>query len=539
MTDTASQVGASCAFWDETTQSLLGWPEVWSAFQPISKAGARYKRGVRPFLPHEMMEWQAAMHDWQAMLGAIGDVEWRKGVTDALRELPDCLALLHLIEQGAGLRQVDFFEIKTFLRKGHLLESMLLDQGLSFPWWVSVEWEALLDKLNPSGEIVPAFSLADVGDSVLGALREDLAQVEAAMFACRKEQTERLRARYGRGPSKEGQYVWEKAERVRLTEAAQDAEIRLVQENVFEAVYQVVEPAVLDELRAQRERTLVEIEDREMIVLQHLVREFQPHVEALVGAFHALARLDWTLVKASVAFQWHGGVVGAVCTSEEKLEGVAGDAVRGVAVSVPAGEPWLVCGGWHPVVRDAVEKRGGTFTWLDMDLQRGVGLITGPNMGGKTIVLKTFGLLQALAQHAMPVPAEQFHFQLVDLIGLSGGDEQNMVSGLSSFGGEMQRIAHLLKQKGTALLLLDEVARTTNPEEGEALAIGLASFLVDSSHTAVMASHFTGVTQVAGIQGFRVAGLRTDVLAELEQSGTTGDVLQRLQSAMDYRLVKS
>ncbi|MGZ4113138.1 MAG: MutS-related protein, partial [Tumebacillaceae bacterium] len=137
------------------------------------------------------------------------------------------------------------------------------------------------------------------------------------------------------------------------------------------------------------------------------------------------------------------------------------------------------------------------------------------------------------------VPAERFHFQPVDLIGLSGGDEQNMVSGLSSFGGEMQRIAHLLKQKGTALLLLDEVARTTNPEEGEALAIGLASFLVDSSHTAVMASHFTGVTQVAGIQGFRVAGLRTDVLAELEQSGTTGDVLQRLQSAMDYRLVKS
>src|SRR3569833_3096567 len=149
-------------------------------------------------------------------------------------------------------------------------------------------------------------------------------------------------------------------------------------------------------------------------------------------------------------------------------------------------------------------------------------------MGGKTVVLKTFGLLQALAQFGMPVPAARFAFHPVERIGLSGGDEQSMDSGLSSFGAEVQRLAELLHGGTRALLLLDEVARTTNPEEGEALAIGLAGYLLHSGHAALMASHFPGVTGVPGIQGFRVAGLQRDVLDELERQGRI-DMVRDLQ----------
>jgi DNA mismatch repair protein MutS2 len=326
-----------------------------------------------------------------------------------------------------------------------------------------------------------------------------------------------------------------------LGNAKQDADLALVQETVFEAVFQAVEPALVKELLQRREVKQAEIEDAETAMLQGLVEEFRPHAGSMARAFAALGRLDLTLAKAELANKWQMGEVSwqdtrSATQAMSAADGAESATADGKALVDPH---WLVEGAFHPVAREAVEARGSAYTPLDLDLKQGVGLITGPNMGGKTVVLKTLGLLQALAQHAMPVPARTFRFCPVERIGAAGGDEQSLISGLSSFGAEMERLSALLREKGRALLLLDETARTTNPEEGEALVTGLASYLLTTGHTALFASHFPGVTGVAGIQTFRVAGLQRDVLDRLETDSAAGDVLRRLQSAMDYRLIKS
>ncbi|TCP57645.1 MutS-like protein [Tumebacillus sp. BK434] len=531
---------AGMAYWDETTKELLGWPEVLAMLRPLSKAGLQAKRGMRPFLPGEEARWQERMDDLCAVRAELDEAAWVKELSDELRAVPEIGALLQLIGQGASLRQVDFFEVKQFLWHGFAVERLLAERGLCFPWWERLAWEELLRKLNPPGDLVPGFALAELsGDAELVRLRQELAALEEALFAEKKAQGDRLRERYGRRPGQDGQLVFDKLDGV-LGAARQDGDLVLVQETMFEAVFGVAESAVLTELLQQREAKLTEIEDQETAALHALAEEFRPYARAMAQALEAVGRLDLTLAKAMLAKKWEYGRADwtaspALSTGETDVAEPASD-LQG-ADAAPAA--WLLEGAFHPVARSAVEARGGEFTRLDVELQPGVGLITGPNMGGKTVVLKTLGLLQALAQHAMPVPAKRFRFRPVERIGMSGGDEQSLHSGLSSFGAEMQRIAALVNGQGRALLLLDEVARTTNPEEGEALAIGLASYLLSTGHTALFASHFPGVTEVPGVQLFRVAGLKRGVLDQLAETNAPDGVLHRLHSAMDYTLVKS
>ncbi|KEO83422.1 MutS-related protein [Tumebacillus flagellatus] len=517
-------------FWDETTKQALGWSDVWAQFQTVSKPGQRLRRGVRPFLPDERAAWQESMQDWQvARTFAFEDA---KACRDALVRVPDLAPVLNLIRQRAGVRVVDLFDVKTFLWQARDLQSRL--EGVrepGFAWWPRLDWDALLRLLNPRGELVPAFSLQDLGDAVLDSLQEEARRLEAAIFAAKKEQTDRLRAAFGKAPTRDGLVILEK-KHADLTHE----DLRLQGVNVFEAVFEVIEPEAVREMRAERERLLVEIEDREALVLESIVTSLTPYADDLENAYDACGRLDWALAKAAVAQKW------GACAAEWNECGVPRvehNESRDTSDVLRSG--WLLRTGWHPTARTGVESRGGVYTPLDMRLQPGVGLITGPNMGGKTVALKTLGLLQALAQHALPVPADEFRFEPVDRIGWSGGDEQSLVSGLSSFGAEMQRLAALLREPTRALLLLDEVARTTNPQEGERLAVGLAQYLMTTAHSALFASHFPGVTGVPGLQGFRVAGLRPDVWAKWESSqSSTPDperLLAELQQAMDYRLL--
>ncbi|ASS73784.1 hypothetical protein CIG75_01550 [Tumebacillus algifaecis] len=542
---------ADRAYWDETTKQLLGWPEVLAMLQPVSKAGLRAKREIRPFGPQEHALWQERMEDLRAVQAVRDDAAWVKELQEELQMVPDLRALFQLIGQGATLRQADFFEVKQFLWHGYAVEELLVQKGLVFGWWEALAWEPLLRRLNPPGPLVPAFSLAELaGDVELLRLHQELSVLDEALFAEKKAQGDRLRAQYGRKPGKDGQLVFDKLDAA-LGVARQDADLMLLQDTVFEVVFRTAESLAMTELVQRREAKLAEIEDQETATLQALVEAFRPDVEAMSTALEALGRVDLTLAKAALANKWSAGLpewitaAGQSVVFEVKAEAVACAGLQGVssaehpADAHPVYIGWSIEAGFHPVAREAVEKRGGTFTTLDFELQPGVGLITGPNMGGKTVVLKTFGLLQALAQHAMPVPARRYRFHPLERIGVSGGDEQSMVSGLSSFGAEMQRLAALVNGTGRALLLLDEVARTTNPEEGEALAIGLASYLLNSGHSALFASHFPGVTEVSGLQLYRVAGLKRSLLDHLQQASEQSDVLQRLQSAMDYTLVKS
>jgi DNA mismatch repair protein MutS2 len=127
----------------------------------------------------------------------------------------------------------------------------------------------------------------------------------------------------------------------------------------------------------------------------------------------------------------------------------------------------------HPLLDDNLRREHSAMTpvSLDLDAGRRILVISGPNAGGKTIVVKTTGLLALMAQSGIPVPAEEATLPIFDRILADIGDQQSITNHLSTFSAHVLAIKSMLESATRrSLILLDEIGSSTEPGEGAALA---------------------------------------------------------------------
>ena len=255
-----------------------------------------------------------------------------------------------------------------------------------------------------------------------------------------------------------------------------------------------------EEFRFQAQK----VEDK---VRAHLTEQLRPWGKAIARNLDTLAHLDLILAKVRLASDWH-------CCRPE-----VADHTELVQLS-------------NPEVAAALAEKGRHFQPIDIHFGRETILVTGANMAGKSVLLKTLALTQYLFQFGFYVPAQRASLCVVEEIITSIGDRQSELSGLSSFAVEILTIDKII-QEGRAgkrvLALVDELARTTNPEEGKVLVGNFIRLTTQLGITALVTTHYGGIE--ASCRRLRVKGLQ---LKE-GQVITAGNI----SDFMDYALVET
>jgi DNA mismatch repair protein MutS2 len=151
----------------------------------------------------------------------------------------------------------------------------------------------------------------------------------------------------------------------------------------------------------------------------------------------------------------------------------------------------------HPLLIEAAQGTNGVIVPANLDLDSATRtlVITGPNTGGKTVLLKTIGLLTLMAQAGLHIPAQEgsrlalYRQVLVDI-----GDEQSIAQNLSTFSGHLQHIISFLHHADhQSLVLLDELGAGTDPAEGAALGIAVLEQLYQQGAKTIVTTHHQSI----------------------------------------------
>jgi DNA mismatch repair protein MutS2 len=150
----------------------------------------------------------------------------------------------------------------------------------------------------------------------------------------------------------------------------------------------------------------------------------------------------------------------------------------------------------HPLLERNLKGKGGRVVPISIELE-GENLelvITGPNTGGKTVALKTVGLLALMAQSGIPVPADRAELPVFDSVLADIGDYQSIEQNLSTFSAHVINIDFISRTATPqSLVLLDELGSATDPEEGAALAVAIAEHFRRIGCITVISTHHTSL----------------------------------------------
>ncbi len=151
---------------------------------------------------------------------------------------------------------------------------------------------------------------------------------------------------------------------------------------------------------------------------------------------------------------------------------------------------------FNPYIKTLLKNKNKDFQAVNIDLKKQPCLLTGVNMGGKTVLLKTLFLSQLLFQFGFFVPATNANISIADEIYLISGDNQSELSGLSSFASEMlilNNVIKSIKSKKNLFVLIDELARTTNPDEGKAIVSATIDILNKYNVMSIISTHYSNL----------------------------------------------
>jgi DNA mismatch repair protein MutS2 len=250
-------------------------------------------------------------------------------------------------------------------------------------------------------------------------------------------------------------------------------------------------PAAVEAGNRIRELQSDEIEEVERI-LAALTEQLRPHKEEMQDSLESLITLDSLVARARYAIEFR-------CAPADFCESTDGFAI------IQGRHPLLVAQGIDVVPFD-----------LEMSPREKTLLISGPNTGGKTVLLKALGLFSALVQSGIPAPvAAGSRVAIFDNIYADVGDEQSILASLSTFSAHLRNLAEVLSSAtDRSLVLIDELGSGTDPIEGAALGGAILEALTARGTLSIATTHLGALKELATqVDGVVNASLQFDPVA--------------------------
>jgi len=240
-----------------------------------------------------------------------------------------------------------------------------------------------------------------------------------------------------------------------------------------------VEPLVVVELNNQyRELQLAE-RDEERRILTELSRQVAEHAAELLQVIEIIAELDLILARARYSVEIAGTKPELVSFPASRREGTSTSERTNPTIQLYQAR--------HPLL----DPQTVVPIDFELDPQTFALVITGPNTGGKTVALKTVGLLVLMAQAGLHIPTQSGStLSIFENVYADIGDEQSIEQSLSTFSGHVNTIIRILEQaSSSSLVILDELGAGTDPQEGSALARAILTHLVERRIPTLVTTH--------------------------------------------------
>jgi DNA mismatch repair protein MutS2 len=436
------------------------------------------------------VEWQAETREARDLLEAKSDVY--------LGAVHDLRPLLEQALRGSTLLPVDLIDIRYTLQRAASLHRILSRLAERFPHVADVAMRisvphSLIDEIgrciDERGEVLDSASeklarvrreLREAHDRVLERLQRMVANPSTALFLQEPIITQR-----------QGRYV------IPLRAEFKGRIPGLVHDQSGSGATLFIEPMGVVELNnTWRESQLAEEEEihRILAALTELVASAAGPIGRTV---EALGDLDLIFAKARFANELRA--VEPKLISFKKVSGVTVQRVSGADMPAESQnlDPEIIHPGTTIKLLQARHPLLDPLTVVPVDIYTGddyfILVVTGPNTGGKTVTLKTTGLLTLMAQAGLAIPAgEGSELSVFENVLADIGDEQSIEQSLSTFSSHMTHIVDILQiADSRSLVLLDELGAGTDPEEGAALAQGLLNTLLARGITALATTHYS------------------------------------------------
>ncbi|MEO5926931.1 MAG: Smr/MutS family protein [Bryobacteraceae bacterium] len=384
---------------------------------------------------------------------------------------PGMLAARLRIE-GITLDGIEIYQVARLLDVASEVRSAILNSAARYPRLAAhasqvADLREIADDLR--GKILPDGSLTDEASVALGRIRKESER--------QRKQIEQSLERFLRSHREDGtlqeDFITIRNDRwvVPVVTGRERRVDGVIHGSSGSGQTVFVEP--LETIQLNNE--LVRLHEEELREIHRILREFsarlRQHAPEISASAAALGRLELLFMKAEFATDFG-------CCIPKLGDKVVLRAAR------------------HPLLEDILRKSRAKVTPMSVELhdQQRTLLISGPNTGGKTVALKTVGLLALMTHAGLPVPALEAEFPLFDQVLADIGDHQSLAESLSSFSSHIVSVKAMLQTAtGDSLVLMDELGRATDPEEGGALGVTIleafrhrGAYTVASTHLMAM-----------------------------------------------------